>query len=78
MSWFRATEPRAGASKILPVIDRGLCTGCGLCLAACEQGCLAFCWSLAELKHPECCTGEGRCVEACPQELIEMKRVPAP
>lgn len=65
-------------SLLLPVIDRGLCTGCGLCIAACTHACLAFDWSLASLRNPATCTGEGKCVDACPEKLIVMKRQAKP
>ena len=77
MKWFSSWAPAPESLKKLPVIDRGLCTGCGLCLAACEHGCLAFSWNLADLIHPECCTSEGHCAAACPDGFIEMKWVAA-
>lgn len=75
MSGFASRRP-APPARLLPVIDRGLCTGCGLCLAACPHGCLGFSWSLAELQDPGRCTGEALCVDACPSRLIEMKETP--
>ncbi len=75
MSWFSRKPEAAGPVKKLPVIDRGLCTGCGLCIAACPHGCIEFSWNLAELKQPGRCTSGGACAEACPDAYIEMKWV---
>ncbi|MCC6740493.1 MAG: 4Fe-4S binding protein [Planctomycetia bacterium] len=77
MNWLFARRPPPGPLRLLPVVDRGLCTGCGLCIAACPHGALGFDWSLAALKNPASCTGEGRCAAACPDGLIGMKRLPA-
>lgn len=63
-------SPREG--RRLPIIDRDSCTGCGSCVAACEQRALSLVWDFATLVRADACSGEGRCVEACPEGCIRM------
>jgi NAD-dependent dihydropyrimidine dehydrogenase PreA subunit len=87
MAWLRrrlaaAPQPAAGAPlgsasmRRLPVIEQDLCSGCGLCVQACEQHCLELIWDFATLTRPEACGGAGRCVEACPEQLIRIEWAP--
>jgi formate hydrogenlyase subunit 6/NADH:ubiquinone oxidoreductase subunit I len=66
---FDATGPR---QKWLPAIARDDCTGCALCLRACERGCLDLVWDFATLQRPEDCGSCGRCAQACPHDVIQM------
>lgn len=66
-----------GPAKWLPVIDTGACTGCGVCIEACEHQCLGMAaWSFAVLERPEACHSDGACRDACPHEVIRMDWVP--
>jgi len=58
--------------KRLPVIT-DYCHGCGLCVEACEHGCLGMIWEFAKLEIPDDCGSEGKCMEVCPQEAIRME-----
>ena len=63
--------------KWLPVIDRDYCTGCGLCMEACDHCCLGLVWDFATLLRPEACGSEGQCVPVCKEKLIHMEWVAA-
>ena len=53
-------------------MDTDGCSGCGLCLEACEHGCFEMVWDFATLVRPESCEGEGQCAQACREEVIRM------
>ncbi len=50
-------------------VDENLCTACGLCLDACEQGALAM-QGPAAVIDGVLCTSCERCVEVCPTGAI--------
>lgn len=58
--------------KRLPVIT-DYCHGCGLCVEACEHGCLEMVWDFAKLGVPTDCGSEGICMDVCPQDAIHME-----
>lgn len=60
------------AYKWLPVIT-DYCHGCGLCVEACDHGCLDMVWDFARLHTPADCGSEGKCMEVCPAEAIHME-----
>jgi Pyruvate/2-oxoacid:ferredoxin oxidoreductase delta subunit len=64
----------SAAYKLLPVIT-DYCHGCGLCVDACEHGCLNMVWDFARLKVPADCGSEGICTDVCPQDAIRMEWV---
>ena len=61
-----------GPRKWLPIVDTDSCTGCGLCLQACDHGCFGMVWEFATLMRPVDCGSEGRCAEVCRDEVIRM------
>jgi MinD superfamily P-loop ATPase len=63
--------------KWLPEIRQVDCTGCGLCLAACDRQCLELVWDFATLVRAADCGSCGECAAACPRELIHMTWMPA-
>lgn len=62
--------------KWLPVISQNYCTGCSLCVKACEHECLGLVWDFATLQRPQDCHSDGKCVEACPEGCIQMDWLP--
>ena len=43
-------------------IDEGKCTGCGLCVNACQEGALALVDGKAKLMRDDYCDGLGNCL----------------
>lgn len=60
------------ASKWVPVIDRDACTGCGLCVQACDRACIEMVWDFATFKRPADCGSCGDCQAACQHDVIRM------
>jgi len=73
------TAPFGGDSAVrkgtrdmsVPVVDKNLCTACGICVDECPQGCYDL-EDVAVLARPDDCTECGICVDACPNEAISM------
>ncbi len=53
------------------VVDKKMCTGCGLC----EDTCLEEAISVEDIAEVDSgkCTGCGNCVEDCPNEAISLE-----
>jgi|GEM_PF-888943 Na+-translocating ferredoxin:NAD+ oxidoreductase RNF subunit RnfB len=64
-------------TKWLPVISEDLCTGCGLCVAACGPACLEVSNRIAVLERPADCGSEEHCIAACPEDAIQMDWLPS-
>jgi ferredoxin len=56
----------------LPIIERTLCTGCGLCISLCPTAALAAQNERAVLAAPERCTYCRACEESCPEGAIAL------
>ena len=76
---YLATRQAAKAAGLMepaslhPVIDKGLCLGCGACVAACPEGeIIGLINGKAELIEPTHCIGHGACKAACPFEAISL------
>ena len=61
--------------KWVPVVEAGNCSGCGVCIEACESQCLEVQDCLAVLSAPGNCTSDEACVPVCPTEAIQMQWV---
>ncbi len=77
---FAVLNPIA-TTNFLPVVDRGVCTGCGKCAEACPVEAMALV-SASDPKAPHrkkarldesICLGCGVCVRACPAGALSLK-----
>lgn len=60
--------------KRIPVINRGWCKGCRICVEFCPEHALAMDgMEKATLAYPEKCTGCKMCELRCPDLAIELK-----
>ncbi|MDP2401457.1 MAG: 4Fe-4S binding protein [Actinomycetota bacterium] len=55
----------------IPVVDKDLCTACGICIDECPQACYDL-EEVAVLARPDDCTECAICVDACPSGAISM------
>ena len=53
-------------------INEELCSGCGLCAAACKEGAIAMVNGKARLIRDDYCDGLGNCLPACPVGAISF------
>ena len=63
--------------KLLPVVS-DYCTGCRICVDACEHDCLGMVWDFSTLQHPDLCHSDGVCMQACPEDAIRMEWTESP
>lgn len=63
------TEP----ASLHPIIDPGLCLGCGACVDACPEGkIIGLIKGKAKLINPTKCIGHGACKTSCPFNAITL------
>jgi thioredoxin reductase (NADPH) len=56
-----------------PLVDAGVCIGCGTCVAACPEGdVLGVVMGKAVVINGARCIGHGKCAEACPVGAIKV------
>jgi len=55
-------------------IDEGKCTGCGLCVPACEEGAIQIIDGKARLVSDVYCDGLGNCLGKCPEDAITIEQ----
>jgi len=56
-------------------INEDLCTGCGLCVNACQEGALRLIDGKATLVYTDHCDGLGKCLPLCPTDAISFEPV---
>ncbi|MDD3653954.1 MAG: 4Fe-4S binding protein [Desulfotomaculaceae bacterium] len=54
-------------------IDEEKCTGCGICVTACQEGALRIIDGKAKLVSESYCDGLGACLPECPAGAIEIE-----
>lgn len=59
-------------------IDEALCTGCGICVAACHEGAIEIIDGKAKLTREHYCDGLGDCLPECPTGAISFEEREAP
>jgi NAD-dependent dihydropyrimidine dehydrogenase PreA subunit len=55
-------------------IDEEKCTGCGLCVPACEEGAIQVIDGKARLVSEIYCDGLGNCLGKCPEDAITIQQ----
>jgi Pyruvate/2-oxoacid:ferredoxin oxidoreductase delta subunit len=55
-------------------IDEEKCTGCGLCVPACEEGAIQIIDGKARLVSDVYCDGLGNCLGECPEDAITIEQ----
>ncbi len=53
-------------------IDENLCTGCGKCVLACQEGAIAIIDGKAKLVSEVLCDGLGACIGECPTGALKI------
>jgi ferredoxin len=59
-------------------IDKTLCTGCGNCVTACEEGAIELKGGKAEVVSETFCDGLGACLGECPTGALTLEERDAP
>lgn len=54
-------------------IDEDRCSGCGLCVDACQEGAIALVNGKARLVRDDYCDGLGNCLPVCPAGAITLE-----
>ena len=54
-----------------PIINEDECSGCGICVDACENGVLELVDDKAAVVNDDECTACATCMEECPMGAIE-------
>ncbi len=55
-------------------IDENKCSGCGLCVSACQEGAIKLIDGKAKLIRDDYCDGLGNCLPVCPTDAISFEQ----
>ncbi len=71
----KARENKTGAWRVFrPVVEREVCTKCGMCALVCPEGCVEETEDETYVVDLDYCKGCGICAEVCPKKAIRMER----
>ena len=61
--------------NVTQIVNKGLCTSCGVCAGACRKGCIAFDYGKERnvpIINKDTCVNCGLCYDVCPGKGIEL------
>jgi len=58
---------------MVAIVDKNLCTGCGLCVDSCPVEAISMNDNDIAVVDPDTCVDCGDCVDVCPVDAISMK-----
>lgn len=64
--------------NVCQVVDRGLCTSCGICAGACKKKCISFQYGRERntpMVDKKICVDCGLCYEVCPGKGISLNKI---
>ncbi|MEM2750746.1 MAG: 4Fe-4S binding protein, partial [Nitrososphaerales archaeon] len=59
--------------RLIVIICKNKCTGCGNCVKACLTGALQIINGKSKLVNERLCDGFGSCIAVCPNNAIKLK-----
>jgi len=62
----------AGSDKMVAVVNKDECVGCGMCVDACPNGAISMDGDVASV-DPDMCIDCEACVSECPNSAISMQ-----
>ncbi len=68
--WCQNPETLSGNCELM--LNKALCTGCGLCIDACPNGCIQYSENGAVITDRQKCNQCFECVEACPFQARQV------
>lgn len=63
----------AKVKRLIVVVDKNKCTGCGNCVKACLTGALELANGKCRLVDERLCDGYGSCIAVCPHHALRLE-----
>ncbi len=60
------------SNRIMPIVDRNRCLGCGVCYAVCKMRVFTLRRGKAWVLNPDRCNSCGLCEKLCPTHAITL------